>query len=138
MPPDKYLHLQFKKSIHHGFARNAELNPVATEPVKELLKADEPCLVLVRDKRQRYLWLTDRRMLRQDASDVSELFSYDAVREVHWMARENPFALPKTEFFDRLEIDLHEGGVEVDGLDQAVFPLLQFLQFVAKKQSDGE
>ena len=48
------------------------------------------------------------------------------------MTKEDPFRLPKTESFDRLKLDLDAGGgLQVDGLDQASLPGLQFLQRVA-------
>jgi len=59
------------------------------------------------------------------------------VVQVHWMARENKFQLSKSDNFDRLEIDLTPGEtpeVTLDGLDQAVFPLLNFLQWFVRKR----
>jgi hypothetical protein len=132
MTAERRLQILFKKEIHHGFLRNALLSPNPTEQVKDSLQPDERCVVLVKDKMQRGLWFTDRRLLREDASGVLELFSYVAVRRVHWMARENRFQLPKEEYFDRLEIDLETGDAQIDGLDQAYLAVLQFLQWVAK------
>ena len=135
MTAERRLQILFKKEIHHGFARNAVLSPNLTEQVKDSLQPDERCVVLVRDKMQRGLWFTDRRLLRQDAAEVVELFPYDAVQRVHWMARENRFQLRKEEYFDRLEIDLRTGEAQIDGLDQAWLPVLEFLQWAAKDQS---
>lgn len=138
MTPARYLLLQFKKGIHRGHIYNAELNPAPAEPLVNQLDQGECCLVLVRDKRQQYcLWFTDRRLLRQDSAEVMQLFRYDAVQKVHWMAKENRFHLRKEEYFDRLEVDLDTGEAVIDGLDQAYLPVLQFLQFVAKKQASG-
>lgn len=134
MTPDRYLELQFKKSIHHGHIHNAELNPTPSGPLMAELEEKESCLVLVRNKRQEALWFTDRRLLRQDVSGVIELLQYRAVKAVHWMSREHPFAVSKSEFFDRLEVDLDEGGVEIDALDQAYLPVFHFLAFVASKR----
>ena len=138
MTPERYLELQFKKSIHHGHIHNAELNPTPSEPLLAKLEEKESCLILVRNKWQQCLWFTDHRLLRQDASEVIELFPYKAVKAVHWMSREHPLTVSKSEYFDRLEIDLDEGGVEIDGLDQAYLPLFQFLGFVASKGTAGE
>jgi len=137
MTPERYLELQFKKSIHHGHIHNAELNPVPSEPVIAKLEDKESCVVLVRNKRQQCLWFTDSRLLRQDASEVIELFHYKSVRAVHWMSREHPFSVSKTEHFDRLEVDLDEGGVEIDGLGQTYLPVFQFLGFVASRRTAG-
>lgn len=138
MNSERYLRLQFKKALHHGHVHNAELDPPPTEPVRAMLERDESCMVLVQNKRQQSLWFTDRRLLRQDASGVIELFAYEAVQKVHWMSRENPFAMPKTEYFDRLEVDTDSGEVEIDGLDQAYLPVYQFLGFAARKRLIGE
>jgi len=54
------------------------------------------------------------------------------------MARENPFRSPKEECFDRLELDLDTGDLQVDGLDQAYLPILEFLQWVARNRVVGE
>jgi hypothetical protein len=138
MTAEKRLHILFKKKIHHGYVRNAVVSPDPSTEVKDALRSEEHCVVLVRDKKQRSLWFTDRRLLRRDASNVIELFPYELVQRAHWMARENRFQLPKQEYFDRVVVDLDAGGVEIDGLDQAYLPVLQFLQFVAKNQSVGE
>ena len=138
MTPEGYLELQFKKGIHHGHIHNAELNPTPSEPVMAKLEGMESCLVLVRSKRQQCFWFTDRRLLRQDSSEVIELFPYRSVKAVHWMSRAHPFSVPKSEYFDRLEIDYDEGGVEIDGLDQAYLPVFEFLGFVASKRAEGE
>ncbi len=66
------------------------------------------------------------------------MFPYKAVRKVYWMARENPFRSPKEECFDRLELDLDTGDLQVDGLDQAYLPILEFLQWVARNRVVGE
>jgi len=138
MTPERYLELQFKKDIRHGHVHNAELKPVPSEPVFAKLKGNESCVVLVRNKWQQCLWFTDSRLLRQDASVVIELFPYSCVRAVHWMSRKHPFSMSKTEHFDRLEVDLEDGGVEIDGLDQAYLPVFQFLGFVASRRTASE
>ena len=138
MTPERYLELQFKKGIHRGNIHNAELKPVPSEPVIAKLDGKESCLVLVRNKRQQCLWFTDRRLLRQDGSEVAELFPYESVKAVHRMSREHPLSMSKTEHFDRLEIDFDGGGVEIDGLDQAYLPVFQFLRFVASRRAAGQ
>jgi len=127
----------FAKALHKGHVRNAELDPHAPEQIALLLPLGEKCIVVVRDKRQRVIWVTDRRLLREDGPSVSELFAFSAVEQVHWMARENRFQLSKSDNFDRLEIDLTRGEtreITLDGLDQAVFPLLSFLQWLIRKR----
>jgi hypothetical protein len=138
MTAEKRLQALFKKKIHQGYVRNAVLSPEPSSQVTGALRPEERCVVLVRDKRQRNLWFTDRRLLRQQGPNVVELFPYEHVERVHWMARENKYQLPKREFFDRLVVDFDGGGVEIDGLDQSYLPVLQFLQFVAKNQIGGE
>lgn len=134
MTNERYLYLQFKKGLHHGHVHNAELDPTPTGPVRALLGRDESCLVLVQAKWQQ-LWFTNHRLLQEDASGVIELFAYTAVQKVHWMSRENPLAMSKEKYFDRLEIDTDGGGVEIDGMSQAYLPVFQFLGFAARKRS---
>ena len=134
---ERRLQILFKKAIHHGHVKNAELNPTPTEHLKAALLPEERCIVLVRDSRQRSMWFTDRRLLRQDASQLIELFSYRAVRNAYWMAKENPFRLQKTKYFDQLELELDTGGLIVEGLQQAYLPILQFLQWVAENHATG-
>jgi tricorn protease-like protein len=124
---ERRLEILFKKSLHHGFVQNVELCPAPTGKLKELLLPEERCVVLVRDKAGRALWFTDRRLLRQDSDQIVELFTYDSVRRVHWMARENRFQFPKEQYYDRLEIDSDAGDVQLDGLEQAYAPVLEFL-----------
>lgn len=131
MTAERRLEILFKKSLHDGFVHNAELCPAPTGQLKESLLPEERCVVLVLDKVGRALWFTDRRLLRQDNDQVAELFSYDSVQRVHWMARENRFQLPKEQYFDRLEIDSDAGDVRLDGLEQAYAPVLEFLWWVA-------
>jgi hypothetical protein len=138
--PETRLRNVFAKALHKGHVRNAELSPQAPEQIASLLSLGEKCVV-VRDKKRRLLWVTDRRLLREDGPAVSELFAFSAVERVHWMSRENRFQLSKSDNFDRLEIDLTPGEtreVTLDGLDQAVFPLLNFLQWFARKRITDE
>ena len=132
MTTERHLEILFRKNIHHGYVRNAVLSPDLSRQVKNALHPGERCVVLVQDKGQRSLWFTNHRLLKQDGENIIELFPYDQVQQVHWMAKENRFQLPKREYFDRLVVDLGTGEVEIDGLDQAYLPVLQFLQFVAK------
>ena len=135
--PETRLHNVFAKAVHKGYVRNAELSPPTPEHIASLFSLGEKCIVVVRDKKRRLLWVTDRRLLREDGPAVSELFAFSAVERVHWMARENAFQLSKSDNFDRLEIDLMSGKtreVTLDELDQAVFPLLTFFEWLAQKR----
>ena len=122
---------------HGHFSVTAELSPHTPEQIVSLLSLGEKCIVVVRDKKQRLLWMTDLRLLREDGAAMRVLFAFSAVERVHWMAREDPFQLSKSDNFDRLEIDLTSGEpreVTLDGLDQAVFPLLSFWQWLTRKR----
>jgi hypothetical protein len=135
--PEARLRNVFAKALYKGHVRNAELAPHAPQHITSLLSSGERCVVVLRDKKQRILWLTDRRLLREEGAAVSVLFVFGDVERVHWMARENRFEVSKKDNFDRLEIDLASGEtreVTLDGLDQAVFPLLNFLQWLARKR----
>jgi hypothetical protein len=69
--PGTRLHNAFAKALHKGHVRNAELSPHAPEQIASLLSLGEKCIVVVRDKKQRLLWLTDSRVLREDGPAVS-------------------------------------------------------------------
>jgi len=130
----------FAKALHHGHVKNAELSPPTPEQIVSLLSLGEKCIVVIRDKKRRLLWITDRRVLREDGPSVLELFAFSAVERVHWMARENSAQLSKRDYFDRLEIDLASGEIReltLGELDQAIFPLLSFLKWLTRQgQSD--
>jgi len=127
----------FAKTLHKGHVRNAELSPHTPEHIVSHLSLGEKCIVVIRDKKQRLLWVTDCRLLMEEGTAVSVLFELSAVERVHWMARENRSQISKADNFDRLEIDLALGEtreVTLDGLDQAVFPLLNFLRWLTEKR----
>ena len=136
--PQTRLRNVFAKSVHHGHVRNAELGAPVPGQIASLLSSGEECIVTVRDKRQRFLWITDRRVFREDGPVVTELFAFSDVERVHWMARERPWEVSKSENFDRLEIDLlsdDSPGFTLDELDQAVFPLLSFFKWLAREET---
>jgi hypothetical protein len=136
--PQTRLRNVFAKALHHGHVRNAELGPSTPEQIASRLSSGEECIVIVRDKKQRTLWMTDRRLLREDGSAVTELFAFSAVNRVHWMARERPWEVSKRDNFDRLEIDLMSDDAPeftLDELDQAVYPLLSFFKWLAREET---
>jgi hypothetical protein len=134
MTPERYLYLQFAKALHHGYVRNAVLNPEPARELADSLFEGERCIVAVEDKRQRLLYFTDRRLLIASGSNVRVLFEYAAVRHGYWMDKENWAAMDKQTHFDRLQVEVNEVGlVTLEGLDQAYSPLIQFLWWLARR-----
>ena len=41
------LRIQFRKSIRHGYTKNAELDPVVSAPMLDTLEPKETCVVRV-------------------------------------------------------------------------------------------
>lgn len=65
------------------------------------------------------------------------MLRYEAVKRVHWMFKgglRNPMMSrgpsAKREYYDRLEIETHDGLIVLEGLDQAYLPTLQFLGWI--------
>jgi hypothetical protein len=133
MTPERYLYLQFAKSLHHGYVHNATLNPEPSCELVAVLCEGERYVVSVEDKEKRRLHFTDRRLLAQQGSSVIVLFDYVAVRKVHWMDKDNWSRMDKRTFFDRLQVELDATGagiVTLEGLDQAYLPIFQFLKWL--------
>ena len=150
MTPERYLELQFIKGIREGYLTNAELCPQGTDALLPYMSSEEHCIVTVHDKQKRRLWFTNRRLLLQEQSRVTTLFEYEAVQHVHWMFKdfwarlsisplpEEEIARTKTDYFDRLEVELktaNAGLVTLEGLDQSYLPIFQFLQFLTRTRS---
>ncbi len=134
--PETRLRNAFAKSIRRGGSINAELSPVAPEHIASLLSPGERCVVVIRDKKQRLLWATDRRVLREDGPSVRELFDFRDVGRVYRMAREKHWEVSKVDNYDRLEIDLTSGEnrqFTPDELDHAYFPILMFLEWLCEQ-----
>jgi hypothetical protein len=143
------LRIQFRKSIRHGYTKNAELDPVVSAPMLDTLEPKETCVVRVDSiqGRKRY-WFTDRRVLCQHDRGMDELLRYQSVIKAHWMFRDlfthrlpqlmtvgNNGSHLKTEHFDRLEIELQDGStVVLDGLDQAIHPALHFFWWIIRSR----
>lgn len=147
MTPERYLQLQFIKGIRRKHVANAELAPKGTDALLSYMAPNEHCIVAVRDKQGRRLWFTNVRLIFEERSDVTELFEYGAVRNVHWMFKdfwdgvrtdsEKEIARTKLNHFDRLEVELKAQDarlVILEGLDQSYLPIFQFLQFLAQNR----
>jgi len=77
---------------------------------------------------------------------MHELLRYEAVLEAHWMFQDfwpdrlklRSLKKPsdfKSEHFDRLEIELQDRLVVLEGLDQAYWPVLHFFWWIVPRQS---
>jgi hypothetical protein len=138
------LRIQFRKSLRKGYTKNAELDPPVPPEISSVLEAGERLDVRVDSTKSRHYWFTDRRLLGKDGSGVCELLRYDAVVSAHWMFKdfwtsrvrlldsEEKASTFKRDHFDRLEIELPDRLVVLDGLDQAYDPVLKFFWWITR------
>ena len=123
--------------------RNAELEPVVVERITAIVGPEETMIVrVVSTKGQRY-WFSDRRLLCEYDGGMDELLRYESVIKVHWMFRNWKYRMGvlkskesvsqfKAKYFDRLEIELQDRLVVLEGLDQAYSPVLHFFWWVTR------
>jgi hypothetical protein len=134
------LRAQFRKSLRKGYVQNAQLDPTLSGIVAQFAEDQEGFIVRVDHSKEGRFWFSDRRVLFE-SEDVHELFRYDCVLGVHWMFKnlwDRIKAEPKsgdhlkTQYFDRLEIDLGDRICVLDGLEQAYSPLYEFFKWMLR------
>ena len=138
------LRLQFLKSLRRGYAKNAELDPEVALSIVSGAEDNETFDVRVDSTKGDRYWFSDRRLLRENADGVYELLRYAAVTKVHWMFKDSRLQLSnhetnavelKRNHFDRLEIELLDGLVVLEGLDQAYDPLFRFFRWISLRRT---
>jgi hypothetical protein len=140
---EERLRIQFRKSLRRGFTKNAEMDPVVAEQMTALMEPEETMIVrVVSTKGQRY-WFSDRRLLCEYDGGIRELLRYESVIKAHWMFKDRSTRMKppvskegisqfKANNFDRLEIELQDRLVVLEGLDQAYSPVLHFFRGVTR------
>jgi len=122
------LEIQVRKSLNHQHALNIVLHPTYSRsglPPKSEFIAD------VIDKAGSSIPFTESGFL----APGNRFVLYADVKRVHWISKEvEEKAKNKRDHFDRLEFDLSDGTtLFLKDLDQAVFPLLKFFEWLQKE-----
>ena len=122
------LEIQFRKASKKGHIHNANLRPGYSHP---MLAADDPPVLEVVDRRGQGVFFTCRGLTIPGHGFVR----YDDIDRAHWMRQELSRAR-KQEEFDRIELRLRDGtAVKLVDLDQAVFPLLKFFDWLIQQRN---
>ena len=134
------LRVQFRKDLRKGYVRNAQLDPTPSGIVSQIAEDGEVFIVKVDRRKGGQFWFSDIRVLFED-DGVHELFRYSSVRRAHWMfknlldrIRAEPESVGhlKTQYYDRLEIELDDRTCILDGLGQSYSPVLKLLWWIRK------
>ena len=121
---ENYLRWKFGHSVAKGYTPNVTLI-VPGHDGSDLLEPCESAIAWIAlDEGSAPLLLTDARIVR----NAETVVRFDDVTTCIWIHRDiNVAAKLKKEKFHRIILELHDGGeVTIEGLGQAVFPLLNF------------
>ena len=122
------LEIQFRKASTRRYVHNATLGPTYSHPG---VPAGETPLVEVIDRRGCGIFFTGSGFTMPGGKFVR----YDDVERVIWMGHDRDFSR-KREEFDRIEFELADGTyIKLLDLDQAVFPLLKFFDWMIRRRT---
>jgi hypothetical protein len=136
------LRIKFRKSLGKGYTKNVELDPVTPDVINSAREREETFIVRVDSTKGQHYWFNDRRLLCEHDDGVHELLRYESVLKAHWMFKEfwtdrvkllqsvEKTSQFKNDHFDRLEIELQDRLVVLEGLDQAYWPVLHFFWWI--------
>lgn len=140
MPPstERKLIIQFQKYLHPGYVQNAFIDPDVPNSVAREADLNEIFIVRIDLRHGGHYWLSNRRVLHEDSDGLRELLRYTAVQQVHWMFKDgftDPRVLSeganfKRQYYDRLEIEVEDGLVVLEGLGQAYLPVFNFFRWI--------
>ena len=121
---ESYLRWKFGHWVAEGYALNVTLVLPGERPSATLGAGETAIARIGLEAESSAILLTDRRLLRGDET----LVRFDEVESCIWIDRDDVVAARlKRSKFDRVILDLYDGReVVIDGLGQAVFPLLNF------------
>jgi hypothetical protein len=128
--PAEKLKIQFRKWLNKGYLHNVVLHPTYARsglPVEETFIAD------VIDKAGRSIPFTESGFLAPDHGFVR----YADIERTHWISKNWDGSDPKDkrQRFDHLELELSDNStLLLKDLDQAVFPLLKFFEWLQKEK----
>jgi hypothetical protein len=139
---ERKLRIQFGKALGKGLAENATIDPTPTVELTDSLESGERPIVVVFSKTNSQFWFTDRRLLVQTYTEISELFRYEQVRHTYWMFKDLTRTLIesgdepgstsriKSVHWDRLVVEKASGEVALEGIEEAYGPIYEFLQWI--------
>jgi hypothetical protein len=138
------LRIQFRKNLRKGYTKNAELDPTVPPAILAVVESGENFTVRVDSTKGQRYWFSDRRLLSEDENGLNELLRYEAVIKAHWMFKDfwtdrvkalnspEQASQFKSNHFDRLEIELPNRLVVLDGLEQSYSPVLHFFWWMTR------
>jgi len=122
------LEIQFRKASTKRHVHNATLRPSYSHPA---VPVDETPLVEVVDRRGCGIFFTASGFTMPDRGFVR----YDDVERVVWIGHDRDMGR-KREEFDRIEFEFADGTLaKLLDLDQAVFPLLKFFDWMIQRRT---
>jgi hypothetical protein len=119
------------------------MDPVAAEGIAAIMEPEERMVVHVVSTKGQHYWFSDRRLLCEYDDGIHELLRYESVIKAHWMFKDRTDRFKQLQFIeagsqfkadygDRLEIELHDRLVVLEGLDYAYSPVLKFFWWVTR------
>jgi hypothetical protein len=121
---ENYLRWKFSHWVAKGYTPNVTLIAPSHGAGVALEVGESAIARIARDSGSEPLLLTDLRLFRGDKT----LVRFDDVAACIWIDRDDETAARlKTEKFHRIILELRDGSeIVIEGLGQAVFPLLNF------------
>jgi hypothetical protein len=120
--------IQLRKWVARGHVHNVKLKPAYSHPT---IPAGETPVAEVVDRRGTGVFFTGSGFTMPGRGFVR----YEEVLSANWISGRPERLSRKREDFDHIELSLRDGSsATLADLDQAVFPVLRFFQWVLEKQ----
>jgi len=139
------LQIKFRKSVRRGYVKNIEMDPVVPDKITAVAEPDETYIARVDSTKGQHYWFSDRRLLCEHSEGGDELLRYESVIKAHWMFKDRhkkpvmslqeveAYKQFKLKHFDRIEVELQDRLVVLEGLDQAYWPVLHFFWWLTRR-----
>jgi hypothetical protein len=134
------LRIKFRKSLQKG-CKNIEIDPMPPDAIALIGEPQEALIVRIGSRNGEHYWFSDRRLLHHHGQGIDELLRYESVRKAHWMFRDLTGRMKssaedagqfKSHHFDRLELEVEDYLVVLEGLGQAYWPALHFFWWITR------
>lgn len=135
--PARMLEIKFSKAIKKGFVDNVELWPFDSLPGINFAE-NEAWVAKVLSKNGQSYYFTGLRIVWK-TGQYTRYLEFEKVSSVHWISDSTQEKLRlKNSQYDYLVLEMVDGEkICLNGLDQAVFPLLNFFNWLLiQKRSD--
>lgn len=145
LPAHEKLRIKFCKSLRKGYVNNIEMDPPVPDKITAVAEPEEALIARVDSTKGQHYWFSDRRLLCEHNEGIDELLRYDSVIKTHWMFKDRHHKRVKTlqdveaykqlklKHFDRIEVELRDRLVVLEGLDQAYWPVLHFFWWLKRR-----